>query len=67
MSSKTPPADRSIAVTILPTNDAPTLPKNRTVVVGHYIFRDTAGLYKLKCSRPITRKRPVTTFGSYIT
>jgi hypothetical protein len=27
---------------------------------------DAAGLCKLKCSRPITRKRLVTTLGSYI-
>ena len=37
---KTLPLDKTIAVTIVPTNDPPTIPNNRTVTVGYYSFRD---------------------------
>lgn len=41
-----PPVDESITVTILPTNDAPTINKNFTVVVGSYVFRDGESVWE---------------------
>ena len=39
MSSRAPPSNKEVKVTIVPTNDAPTIPQNRTIVKGHYVYR----------------------------